>query len=1306
MSPLWRRSLFARAGVLSATRAMVSGNRTRYVDEEFDLDLTYVTERVIAMAFPGEDAIGQYSVLIRNNLRTVKRFLDKRHPGRYCVFNLCQEKRYAAAKFDGNVVEVPMLDHHPPTLAQLKFFCHALSKWLLQHPDNVAAVHCKGGKGRTGVMICAFLLMQGWADDKRIETPREAVDHFADRRTADPAGPRQGVSGISQMRYIDLFHRARLAGRVALRVLRLTRIRIVRIPALAAAERNGVKYFVPILRVTSRGHTEVFRAARHRSALARWCRCFGDGADARGELELEAGSDQVAQVFTQPGPAHPSSFSDGPGLLVSEDVRVELFNGEQSGGTAEADSDLSVCFACFHTSEVRASPHVFEQREIDKAAKDLPRGKLFPRGFRLELFFNAAEEPGAPSPSLSPVHQGHLEASNLPWQASPRRLSAWVNGLASPNRQRSASAALLGRPPQQLRACHLDSLVPNSLEVSQGVFVHRAPQGVGTSVKDTMPDPALEAPRDADGAQHRSPEEVSPGGPEGAAVVNGSSADPAARKHATPSPLASSEAHERASGASSRRRSSFRQRIGAALEPLNLKRLSVVSLSPASAEQSPLRRGSTLSPESAEQSPSVTARLRRGSKLMLGLRRLSLSLWSTASGESLGGRECEPEAPPVVFPEDVLLAFYRAAADATLPIRVPRGEVLAQHGRDLFSLVLVARGTLRRTAPDLERFPLRRATRVGAYETACEASVLLYGRPAAPGEPGACRQVGALVAQEDASVLLLSPAALAATPGFVRDRPLLYHGLFLHLRAKLLEALHALHALLDERGAWDGGGGGNRAARRALLRELEVPVFERELLALTAASSRAPRPVQAGATAPRASPCGSADAAEADQAGQARGLGQAVAALRRQFWRGERDAPDAAVVPKSTTPRAQSEVLLLPSCLIVQDAGRRGAARRPLRMELRHVHVVHVDGARVVVGAPRRAWGAASAGARCNTLAPRRRRWPQRRCGRRWRSWRRRPPRRSGARARRARRVQRLSRRGVGSLSGAQGLLGRGPRARRRPFRVRRATRALSREDLRRGRSRASTDGRLTRRRFGAWRRRTTPSASERSRSSLGAARASPRCSAWAPVSRSRACRRRPGSAAPRARRASAWCCAGAWCCACAAAEELRTKVYQGGWWPRSARGAPSGSCRSSAGTPGTRPPPGACFAAARYGEAVVLASVSGAALEAVAASAPVATRVRLFRHLAESCARMMRAWEQPGSADEETAQGAAGAAPGSATGSGSVSGSGSGSQTQVAAGSSHSDHSVPEVQAPALSPLVAGAGRPRWRKLTTDSES
>ena len=31
------------------------------------------------------------------------------------------------------------------------------------HPDNVIAVHCKGGKGRTGMMVSAFLAYDGVA---------------------------------------------------------------------------------------------------------------------------------------------------------------------------------------------------------------------------------------------------------------------------------------------------------------------------------------------------------------------------------------------------------------------------------------------------------------------------------------------------------------------------------------------------------------------------------------------------------------------------------------------------------------------------------------------------------------------------------------------------------------------------------------------------------------------------------------------------------------------------------------------------------------------------------------------------------------------------------------------------------------------------------------------------------------------------------------------------------------------------------------------------------------------------------------
>jgi phosphatidylinositol-3,4,5-trisphosphate 3-phosphatase/dual-specificity protein phosphatase PTEN len=71
---------------------------------------------------------------------------------------LCSERAYPAERFHGRVAHFPFDDHNPPPLGMFLYFCKDVEEWLAQDPLNVAAIHCKAGKGRTGVMITAFLM--------------------------------------------------------------------------------------------------------------------------------------------------------------------------------------------------------------------------------------------------------------------------------------------------------------------------------------------------------------------------------------------------------------------------------------------------------------------------------------------------------------------------------------------------------------------------------------------------------------------------------------------------------------------------------------------------------------------------------------------------------------------------------------------------------------------------------------------------------------------------------------------------------------------------------------------------------------------------------------------------------------------------------------------------------------------------------------------------------------------------------------------------------------------------------------------
>ena len=172
----------------------VSKKKRRIQTDDFDLDMSYITERVIGMGFP---ATG-WQTVYRNSLKDLKSYLDKYH-GEYKIYNLCIEKDriYPKTLWEGKKVGLfPFNDHSPCPIKLILDFVIDLCIYLTANPKGVAAIHCKAGKGRTGVMIVSYLIFT-----ELFQTSEEALIHYANQRTQD----NKGVTIASQKKYIKYF---------------------------------------------------------------------------------------------------------------------------------------------------------------------------------------------------------------------------------------------------------------------------------------------------------------------------------------------------------------------------------------------------------------------------------------------------------------------------------------------------------------------------------------------------------------------------------------------------------------------------------------------------------------------------------------------------------------------------------------------------------------------------------------------------------------------------------------------------------------------------------------------------------------------------------------------------------------------------------------------------------------------------------------------------------------------------------------------------------------------------------------------
>jgi len=177
-------------------RKAVSRRKRRFIKDGFDLDLVYLTPRIIIHGFP---AIG-LEHLYRNPRYELKRLLEFYHHGKYKVFNFCCEpgRGYSPDVFDGRVERYPFKDHNTPPLETMVAYANSAKAWLDQDPENVCSVHCKAGKGRAGLMSCVLLIRSGF-----VQNTQEALDHYDRERVTN----NRGLTVTSQRKFVLFYER-------------------------------------------------------------------------------------------------------------------------------------------------------------------------------------------------------------------------------------------------------------------------------------------------------------------------------------------------------------------------------------------------------------------------------------------------------------------------------------------------------------------------------------------------------------------------------------------------------------------------------------------------------------------------------------------------------------------------------------------------------------------------------------------------------------------------------------------------------------------------------------------------------------------------------------------------------------------------------------------------------------------------------------------------------------------------------------------------------------------------------------------
>ncbi|XP_078737867.1 tensin-2-like isoform X2 [Lampetra fluviatilis] len=299
-----------------------------------ELDLTYVTERIISACFPAAQRDHDYGAALERTLG----MLRHKHGDTCLILNL-SEQSHDLSKMTRHVVSVSWPEAHAPPLEAVCRLCKSADAWLGAAPAHVLVLLCRGGRGKPGAVVAAYMHYSG-----ACASAEQALDTFAMRKFyEDKALP---VSHPSQQRYVNYF------GQLLAGVIKM----------------NSAPLFLH--------HVLISGVSSYDANLD--CCCLFIKVYQGMQLVCTSGVYDVRQ-----GSTDQLCIGIQPALMLKGDILVKCYH--KRFGSAGRDEVFRVQF---HTGAVQGLPLCFAKHELDHANTD----ERFPQQGKVEFKLSTRPE--------------------------------------------------------------------------------------------------------------------------------------------------------------------------------------------------------------------------------------------------------------------------------------------------------------------------------------------------------------------------------------------------------------------------------------------------------------------------------------------------------------------------------------------------------------------------------------------------------------------------------------------------------------------------------------------------------------------------------------------------------------------------------------------------------------------------------------------------------------------------------------------------------------------------------------------------